>query len=152
MAPSGKPTTELEKVGPFRGHGTSIYFEPDAEIFKTTRFDAKQITSHLEDMSYIHNGLKIIFKDEVAGETHDLTHPGGIPEFLGRLVTEGLGVAQLRLIMGTSMGCMHAFMWAEAWPQATWCFARGLVCPTTCSGPAVCSWPRRPASATCPAR
>jgi homoserine O-acetyltransferase/O-succinyltransferase len=35
-----------------------------------------------------------------------------------RLVTEGLGVAQLRLIMGTSMGCMHAFMWAETWPQA----------------------------------
>lgn len=35
-----------------------------------------------------------------------------------RLVTEGLGVAKLRLIMGTSMGCMHAFMWAEAWPQA----------------------------------
>jgi homoserine O-acetyltransferase/O-succinyltransferase len=35
-----------------------------------------------------------------------------------RLVTDGLGVAQLRLIMGTSMGCMHAFMWAETWPKA----------------------------------
>ena len=34
------------------------------------------------------------------------------------LVTEGLGVAQLRLIMGTSMGCMHAFMWGEAWPES----------------------------------
>jgi homoserine O-acetyltransferase len=34
------------------------------------------------------------------------------------LVTEGLGVARLRLIMGTSMGCMHAFMWGEAWPGA----------------------------------
>ncbi|MGA0607409.1 alpha/beta fold hydrolase [Phenylobacterium sp. VNQ135] len=35
-----------------------------------------------------------------------------------RLVTEKLGVKQLRLIMGTSMGCMHGFMWAEQWPQA----------------------------------
>ncbi|HEY2177551.1 MAG TPA: alpha/beta fold hydrolase [Caulobacteraceae bacterium] len=34
------------------------------------------------------------------------------------LVTEGLGVKRLRLIMGTSMGCMHAFMWGEAWPRA----------------------------------
>ena len=34
------------------------------------------------------------------------------------LVTEGLSVARLRLIMGTSMGCMHAFMWGEAWPGA----------------------------------
>lgn len=33
------------------------------------------------------------------------------------LVTEGLGVRKLRLLMGTSMGCMHAFMWGEAWPD-----------------------------------
>jgi homoserine O-acetyltransferase len=29
------------------------------------------------------------------------------------LVTEGLGVDHLRLVMGTSMGCMHSFMWGE---------------------------------------
>ena len=34
------------------------------------------------------------------------------------LVTQGLGVAHLRLIMGTSMGCMHAFLWGETWPGA----------------------------------
>ena len=34
------------------------------------------------------------------------------------LVTRGLGAAHLRLLMGTSMGCMHAFMWAERWPRA----------------------------------
>ena len=34
------------------------------------------------------------------------------------LVTQGLGVKRLRLLMGTSMGCMHAFMWAETWPDA----------------------------------
>jgi homoserine O-acetyltransferase len=30
-----------------------------------------------------------------------------------RLLTEGLGVDHLRLVLGTSMGCMHAFMWGE---------------------------------------
>lgn len=30
-----------------------------------------------------------------------------------RLLTQGLGVERLRLLMGTSMGCMHAFMWGE---------------------------------------
>ncbi len=34
------------------------------------------------------------------------------------VVTEGLGVDHLRLVMGTSMGCMHAWMWAEQWPDA----------------------------------
>ena len=34
------------------------------------------------------------------------------------LVTEGLKVDHLRLVMGTSMGCMHAFLWGEEWPAA----------------------------------
>jgi DNA gyrase/topoisomerase IV subunit B len=85
----GKPAGPLEKLDPFRGHGTIIYFEPDADIFKTTQFDPLLIRSHLEDMSYIHSGLKITFKNEITKEILDLTHPGGIPEFLVRLVTDG---------------------------------------------------------------
>ena len=34
-----------------------------------------------------------------------------------RLVTEGLGVDHMLLIMGTSMGCMHAWMWGERYPS-----------------------------------
>jgi homoserine O-acetyltransferase len=33
------------------------------------------------------------------------------------LVTQGLGVNHLRLVMGTSMGCMHTFIWGEAYPN-----------------------------------
>jgi DNA gyrase/topoisomerase IV subunit B len=85
----GRPAGPLEELGPFRGHGTTIYFEPDPDIFKTTHFDPNLIKAHLEDMSYIHSGLKITFKNEATKETFDLTHPGGIPEFLTRLVAEG---------------------------------------------------------------
>lgn len=34
-----------------------------------------------------------------------------------RLLEEGLGVNHLRLILGTSMGCMHAFVWGESSPE-----------------------------------
>ena len=40
-----------------------------------------------------------------------------------RLLTEGLGVHHLRLVMGTSMGAMHAWMWGYLFPA----FADGLV-------------------------
>jgi homoserine O-acetyltransferase/O-succinyltransferase len=33
------------------------------------------------------------------------------------LVTKGLEVDHLRLVMGTSMGCMHTFMWGETYPD-----------------------------------
>jgi homoserine O-acetyltransferase len=34
-----------------------------------------------------------------------------------RLITEGLGVAHLRLVIGSSMGGMHAWLWAERYPD-----------------------------------
>jgi homoserine O-acetyltransferase len=43
------------------------------------------------------------------------------------LLVDGLHVEHLRLVMGTSMGCMHAFMWAEKWP-AMMDAAMGLAC------------------------
>ena len=34
-----------------------------------------------------------------------------------QLLTRGLGVDHARLIMGTSMGCMHSFVWGETHPE-----------------------------------
>ena len=44
-----------------------------------------------------------------------------------RLMLKQLGVSKLRLIFGTSMGCMHAFVWGETHPN----FARALM-PMAC--------------------
>ncbi len=33
------------------------------------------------------------------------------------LLAQGLGIQHLRLIFGTSMGCMHSFVWAETYPD-----------------------------------
>jgi homoserine O-acetyltransferase len=34
-----------------------------------------------------------------------------------QLLTQGLEVDHLRLVMGTSMGCMHTFLWGETYPD-----------------------------------
>lgn len=34
-----------------------------------------------------------------------------------QLLSDGLGVNHLRLIFGTSMGCMHSFVWGETYPD-----------------------------------
>jgi homoserine O-acetyltransferase len=44
-----------------------------------------------------------------------------------RMLVEGLKVTRLRLLMGTSMGCMHGFVWAETHPD----FARAMM-PMAC--------------------
>lgn len=44
-----------------------------------------------------------------------------------RLLVDGLKVDRLRLLMGTSMGCMHGFVWAQAHPD----FVQAMM-PTAC--------------------
>ncbi len=84
----GKPTTEVKKVKPFRGHGTSIFFRPDDEIFRRVQFSSDLIRQHLEDISFIHGGLKITFHDETKNETHELSHPDGIQAYLDKITAE----------------------------------------------------------------
>lgn len=49
-----------------------------------------------------------------------------------RLLVDGLGVERARLILGTSMGCMHIFVWAETHPD----FAEALM-PMACQPTAI---------------
>ncbi|HEX5271785.1 MAG TPA: DNA topoisomerase IV subunit B, partial [Gemmataceae bacterium] len=126
----GKPTTALEEVGPFRGHGTIIYFEPDPEIFKTTHFDPDVIKTRLEDMSYVHSGLKITFKNEMTGETLDLAHPGGIPEFLTKLVADAqkptVTEAPFTLARNNGERMEVALQWTEATDESIRSYVNGI--------------------------
>ena len=54
------------------------------------------------------DGLKGRFPHYRYHDMVDLTH---------RLVTDGLRVAHLRLIIGSSLGCMQQFLWAEWYPD-----------------------------------
>lgn len=84
----GKPTTPLKQVRPFRGHGTTIFFRPDDAVFRRVHFDSTVIRQHLEDISYIHGGLKITYGDDARGETVELSHPDGIVAYLTKLTTD----------------------------------------------------------------
>ena len=54
------------------------------------------------------DGLRMRFPKYTYDDMVDAQH---------RLLTEGLGVRHLRLIMGTSMGCMHAWVWGQRHPD-----------------------------------
>jgi DNA gyrase/topoisomerase IV subunit B len=126
----GRAAGPLEKLDSFRGHGTVIYFEPDPEIFKTTQFDPNLIKAHLDDMSYVHSGLKITFKNEATKETFDLTHPGGIPEFLQRLVAEGQKptVTEQAFTLARQNGekMEVALQWTESTDEAIRSYVNGI--------------------------
>ncbi|MEZ6058018.1 MAG: DNA topoisomerase IV subunit B [Planctomycetaceae bacterium] len=84
----GRPTTPVKQVKPFRGHGTAIFFRPDDEIFRRVQFNHETIRQHLEDISYIHSGLKITFVDDVHGTKEELHHPDGIAAYLQKIIAD----------------------------------------------------------------
>jgi len=85
----GKASGKLKQGRKTSKRGTSIHFRPDADIFgKRAAFDSKRVAERLEAKTYLHRGLKILFVDEKTGEREEFEHPGGIVDFLDKLVTE----------------------------------------------------------------
>ncbi len=84
----GKAVSKLRKAGAARGTGTSISFRPDPEIFGKQSFSAETIRFRLDAKAFLHKGLAIVFKDEGAKTTETFEHPGGIADFLTKLVVD----------------------------------------------------------------
>ncbi len=82
----GEPVTRLLDMGRrTRETGTTIYFEPDPEIFESVKFDAAWIREQLEIKTYINRGLRIVFDNKVDGHHNEFIHKGGITEYLDKL-------------------------------------------------------------------
>ena len=84
----GVPDGKVRKVRPFRGRGTRIFFRPDDSIFRRPQFNSDTIRQHLEDISYIHGGLTIVYTDEQKKETFELHHPDGILAYIRKVVAD----------------------------------------------------------------
>ncbi|MFO0801171.1 MAG: DNA topoisomerase IV subunit B [Gemmataceae bacterium] len=129
----GVPQGKIEKVGPFRGHGTIITFEPDPTIFKTTKFDADTLKARLEDMSFIHSGLHITFRDDHGGHVHELHNPGGLPSFLQKLVTDGgkpsVTEAAFSAVRESGSKIEIALQWTESTEETYRSYVNGIRTP-----------------------
>ncbi len=87
----GKPLGNMRKVGSAKGSGTIITFTPDPEVFgDKLAFDAALVAERLEAKSYLHRGVKIIFRNQAQKPATTVTyqHKDGIADFLLKLVMQ----------------------------------------------------------------
>ena len=82
----GRPKAPVAPVGPARGTGTKITFSPDPSIFENVCFDVQRVRKRLEEKTFLHRGLKVIFRDKVNNETHSLQHDGGLTDYLDAII------------------------------------------------------------------
>jgi DNA gyrase subunit B/topoisomerase-4 subunit B len=80
----GNPQTDLEKIRPFRGSGSQIFFRPDEQIFETIEFDPELIIKRIEISAFLNKGLLITFKNEATNKKVSFQYEGGVQDFLAK--------------------------------------------------------------------
>ncbi|MDE7065613.1 MAG: DNA gyrase subunit B, partial [Desulfovibrionaceae bacterium] len=78
----GVPQDTLTVIGEADGHGTTVRFKPDEEIFEVSEFSYETLKKRFEELAYLNRGLRITCLDERTGETHRFHAEGGISQFV----------------------------------------------------------------------
>jgi DNA gyrase subunit B len=82
----GKPQGPLTEGEATAETGTTLTFQPDAEIFEEVEFDFQTLAERLRETAFLTRGLKIELIDE-RGQTNSVTfqYEGGIEDFVRHL-------------------------------------------------------------------
>lgn len=67
------------------GHGTTVHFKPDEEIFEVQEFSYDVLKRRFEELAYLNSGLMIECVDERTGLSHVFKAEGGITQFVSDL-------------------------------------------------------------------
>ncbi|HMU37550.1 MAG TPA: DNA topoisomerase IV subunit B [Pseudomonadota bacterium] len=135
----GVAVTPLRQVGSSRGTGSRVFFRPDPEMFgEKACFDKELVRERLESKSYLHKGLRIVFIDEETGEKIEMSHQGGIADYLQKWATE-----QNRPMLcppayfvrdgegdGNGLRFELAFVWTESTDETVKSFVNGIPTPS----------------------
>ena len=82
----GLPTAPLERVGKARGHGSTVAFWPDPDIFEETEFRFETLSNRMREMAFLNAGLRITLTDERDdGKSDVYQYAGGIRDFVAHL-------------------------------------------------------------------
>jgi DNA gyrase subunit B len=82
----GEAKNRLRKVGQAPDSGTKVRFWPDPLIFGDRTFSKSLIRERVETKAFLIAGLTIRLRDEAEGTEEIFHYPGGILDYLGKLV------------------------------------------------------------------
>ncbi len=79
----GKPQYDVKSIGEAAGHGTTVTFKPDVEIFGEGVFSFDTVSNRLRELAFLNPGCRINITDErEEGKKHAFFFEGGIKQFV----------------------------------------------------------------------
>ena len=96
----GVPQDQLTVIGEADGHGTTVRFQPDEQIFEVLEFSYDTLKKRFEELAYLNKGLYIECIDERTSETHVFHAEGGIRQFVSDLNSGQQGIHPIIMAEG----------------------------------------------------
>jgi DNA gyrase subunit B len=83
----GVPTGDVERLGKAKGHGTTVTFWPDPEIFEETEFRFDTLSKRMRETAFLNAGLSISVTDERTDPptVERYLYKGGIRDYVAHL-------------------------------------------------------------------
>ena len=78
----GVPAGEVQRIGATDQVGTKTTFKPDPQIFPVTKFVYSTLYTRLQELAFLNQGIKIVFRDDRSGEGETFKYDDGIREFV----------------------------------------------------------------------
>ena len=130
---SGKPVTELLRLGSTRRHGTRVVFMPDDRVFEETVFNAETIRKRLRELAYLNKGIEISFVDERESnpdlQTVTYCYLGGLQDYV-RSINQEKAPAYDKIVFfaGTQDGVKInlAFQHTDSYSESIFSFVNSI--------------------------
>lgn len=131
----GKPRGTLRRGEKTKNHGTKIFFRPDKEIFRSTRFSPELLERLIQEKAFLNKGLSLAFFIEGEDNSDALTrkqfcYPDGLSSYLTAYLDENklAPLSEETFILERSDGIRVevAFCWTESTQEKILSFANGI--------------------------
>lgn len=130
----GKPTSKLKSTKSERiANGTSIFFQPDPQIFPKVEFSADIIRENLRTKAYLNPGVRVLFINEAAQTTETFLYQEGLVAYLRQILEErkieaiGGELFVIERLNGAQVNL--AFAWSEETKEEFYSYVNGIHTP-----------------------
>ena len=129
----GNKTGDIKKVGKAEGHGTTITWMADKEIFGDYDYNVDVLLSRIRNTCYLNREVKVTFRDECYSETPETIefhYKRGIAEFVEHLnetkETAGFGPVIYFQKTRESVQVEIALQYNMSYTDVVWSFANNV--------------------------
>ena len=127
----GKPEEAVKEIGTTDKKGTKVRFLADKTIFETMEYEKDVLITRLKELAYLNRGLKILTKDERAGETEfeEFKYDGGVVDFIKELEDEEVMIIEKPIYMSgeeDDVSVEIAIVYLEAQRESIYSFVNNI--------------------------